>query len=284
MSITRANYRSADAEREYMSVHQFLEWERCPARTAARLAGRVAEDADDRTYYRDGILHVKWTEACGVGTYVDLRLLTPDEFPAWEDANRATIYKGKKLDEKRAAFEHADEMIARVKSDSLAVALLTGATQVVLTGEISGVAWKGMADVYFGEPNPGRVVDLKTTADFDDGWTTETIEGVARNVKVPWYGVYRYAFQLAVYQELCRQVYGTRPVPFILAASKQAPPGLAAIVFDNQERLDAELQIGLSGLGQVLAYKRGDATPTACGKHSCDWCRATGSMRVESAI
>lgn len=264
MELTRQNYHSPEANAEYMSVHQFRAWQECAAREKAHQAGEYTPP--DK-------------EVFVVGSYVDLALTgTPAEFDAFLQDNHGTIYNAKGKMYK--AFETAEAMVCRLRRDPLAMELLSGGHQQIITGEISGCAWRGQVDVL--KDGADIFVDLKTAASFEAVWTSymDPLTQIIRNEKVPWYD--RYWFQLAVYQELLRQRFDRQFVPLIVAVTKQDPPDIGAWMFDFPDRLGIEMASMEANIGQVLAYKRGEAEAPGCG--SCDYCRATKTLKVVDAV
>jgi hypothetical protein len=272
LTLTQENYFSLEASREYMSVHQLRSWQECAAREAAIEAGEW---------------HVETSEAFLVGSYVDAAMTEPEPvFLAFCDAHASDIFKGKK-GEKRTAFERADQMIAKLKDDPMAMELLTGETQRIITGEIGGCVWKGKLDVL--KADKGIFVDLKTAASFEWVWSTywDAQTQMTRNEKVPWFD--GYWFQMGVYQQLLWQngfrvleKDGPKPfLPIIVGVSKQDPPDICGLTFEESDRLGLEVAAGVSNLGQILAYKRGDAERPACGM--CDFCRTHKKLTLQPA-
>ena len=262
LQLTPENYYTPESNAEYMSVHQFQSWRECAAREWA-------------------VQHGKWqmkaTEPMLVGSYVDAALTEPVAVLNQFCIDHASDVFGRR-GAKRAAFETADKMVDRLRRDPFAMELLRGETQRIVTGELGGCAWKGKVDVL--KADKGIFVDLKTCASFEWAWRSFFDVGTQthRNEKVPWYD--GYWFQLGVYRELLRQ-NGFDCLPIIVAVTKQAPPDIGAWTFEATDRLGLEVEYALSSLGQVLAYKRGDAPPPACG--SCDYCRHTKTLSIEPA-
>jgi hypothetical protein len=275
--ITDANYYSKEADNDFMSVHQYLNWHRCPDKEKARQEGRyIPPESGD---------------AKKVGSYIDIALLEPQKLDAFVFENHGEIFKSQTQKarnegippEKYAAFAQADLCIERVKNSPMAMELIRrGQTQEILTGEIDGRPWKGRLDLVI--PEGDIFLDLKSAADFEDGWKEiKNLQGETRNVKVPWYVVWDYMFQLAMYQELLRQKYGRLFIPMLLGVTKQKPPDLGAWTFRRQEKLDAYRGLMLADHLQIWAYKTGAAKAPACGKNSCDWCRGQRTLDFKEA-
>lgn len=266
MTLTADNYHSHEANRAYLGIHQFQDWMECQARTRAELAG------EDRELFAQ----YKHDKACfKVGTYTHLAMGEPDKLQAWIDEHRADLLK--KTGEKYADFAAADAMVARARREPIIRELLTaGEPEVVVTGEIGGVPWKGRVDWL--ALAAGLFVDWKTASTFDDGWT---VIG-ERNVKVPWY--YDYWGQMAVYREMIRATTGTVCVPYIVGLRKPTgsfPAAVCAHSFEDPEKLEAAYAKIESWVPQVWRWKTGEDKGTACGR--CWWCAEKQPLRVTRA-
>lgn len=137
---------------------------------------------------------------------------------------------------------------------------------------------EGKLDVL--KADKGIFVDLKTAASFDWVWSTflDAQTQTLRNEKVPWYD--GYWFQLGIYRDLLRQ-NGMDLLPIIVAVSKQDPPDICGLTLEASDRLDLEVAAGTANLGQILAYKRGEAERPACGM--CDFCRKHKKLTLQPA-
>jgi len=254
MTLTQANYHSLAADAEYMSVHQFQNWIKCAAKEYARQKGLYV-DPPNRNFL--------------LGSYVDAALTeSPADFEAFYRDNSDELLT--KSGKKRADIITADKMIERLRADDFCMKLLSGESQAILTGEIQGVLWKGKADVIHRAMK--FLVDLKTTKDFKDGWIDD---GAGGNLKVQWFSVWNYWLQMAVYQELLRQMTGEVFKPIIVAVSKEDPCGIDLPVMNDTYRLERELSLTLAPLEAVMRYKRGDEPAPRCESLGCDWCRGT---------
>lgn len=256
-----------------MSHSQYRTWLACPSAAKAK---------------QDGLYKPEVTQAMLVGSYIDSAVTQPDKFAAWCEENTATIY-GKKGD-KYKVFETADAVIRRVQSDPLyPVLCASGKWQVEVRGIIGGVEWIGVEDWRGQLFGSDTVLDLKSTASFEDEWA---VIAPNRRQPVPWYDAAGYWRALAVYRELDRQTFPQPPhdpnalemqglglpVMGILAASKQDPPAVGLWMMTCDEALSRfarELNTIIGNLPRILAWKSGDAEPTACGL--CEWCRSQSS-------
>ena len=262
--LTEKNYYDLTVDNEYMSCHQLANWHECAAREAARLRGEYKPPF--RKYFL-------------VGSYVDCALTTPNKFDSFVEKNRSNIFG--RGDKKYADFVVADKIIARLRNEELANNLIgSGDNQTVLVGEIGGVPFKGLADIV--NHDVGIIADLKTAKTFDDGWLAITDDcGNVRNQKVAWYEVWNYWRQLAVYQELNRQMTGDIYDAYIIAATKEDVPDMQCILFDNMARLQREVDAVTELVIEAQMWKTGEIEPPACGK--CDYCKPRKKLTVEVA-
>ena len=309
MELTPKNYHSPEADAEYMSSHQWREWITCPSRAKARLDGRYVEEP---------------SEALLIGSYVDCMLLTPDDVPAFEAEHAAELFSrptkdrlaaaglvsGKAtiddvlqqhpeaavLGEPRAGAQMARSCADRVRRDPGMMAALEGERQVIVKAQLGGVWWKCMVDVL--RRAELRIVDLKTTASLArSDWTSgATIfhalalrdgrDPGVRSLRAPWYEVYHYWGQAAIYRAAVLSVYGDLCDFMLAAVSKQKPPDVDMYLMADQSRLDTELQMIEAWLPQVVRWKSGEDDAPHCWQEvdeDCPWCRGEKVARLLEA-
>lgn len=259
MKLTHATYYSREADHAYMSNSQFKGWLQCPRRQWAKMNGLWTDDEP---------------MAFLVGKYVDQWLLTPGEVDAFVEANRESIFT--RQGKPRAEIMTADKMIERAERDDLFMGSLDGHTQRLITWNMFGVKWRALLDVV--DPERKTLVDLKTVRDFEPVWSAE------HKTKLPFYEIYGYWQQLAIYRAAYFAEFGFMPdVTAIAAVSKQASPRLKVIEFNNAERFAHELSKVEAKLPEVLQYKaaiRAEDVP-ACG--ACDYCAEHQEAVMEAA-
>ena len=162
-------------------------------------------------------------------------------------------------------------MIAKVQSSEKAKKLIKARGQVIISGEIGGAPFKGLVDLL--QIQKRRFTDLKTARDFEMAWADDV------RLRVPWYEVFHYWRQMAIYQELIRQQFDRGQfLPVILGVSKQSPPGLACVSFEDQDRLDRELEAVAEFVPQVVRWKTGKEEAPHC--RSCDYCRGVLDLEI----
>ncbi|MBL1225401.1 PD-(D/E)XK nuclease-like domain-containing protein [Enterococcus sp. BWR-S5] len=247
MDATEQNYYSNELDWQYMSVSQFKKFDKCEAKAAAELNGTFREDN---------------TEAFLVGNYVHSAF---ESNAAHEDF--LTRHQEEMLTKKgtlRAPFILAEKMVERINEDDFFHELYQGEKEIIITGELFGAVWKGKIDCL--NIDQGYFVDLKTTREIERKlWSTRD------NNWGSFVEEYGYVLQMAIYRELLQQKYGKEFTPYIFAVSKQNPPNIEAINFD-QEIFARELEYVEEKLPRFLRVKNGEAEPSACG--TCEYCRA----------
>lgn len=173
--------------------------------------------------------------------------------------------KGLKKDYDKGGL--ADMMINTLADDDFFNFIYAGGDkEVIVTGEIDGITWKGKIDSLV--LDKGYFCDIKTV----DGihkrhYNPET--RINENFIVDRH----YTLQMALYQELIKQTFGKECQPFIFAVSKQTPPDKGAFDFngDVQFIMKDELENVLANQHHIWSVLMGETKPTACGK--CEYCR-----------
>lgn len=247
--LTADNYYSVEADKRYMSVHQYLDFVGhmgvigCEAKALAKLKGEWKEET---------------TTAMLVGSYVDAYFEgTLNEF--MEEHPDCFTQKG----ELKATYKRAEKMIARCVQDDYFMRSLSGEKQVIMTGYLFGCEWKIKMDSYL----PGEaIVDLKTSADIHKAWKVRDY-GYASFIE--YWG---YTLQLAVYQKIVEINTGKKLPCYISVVTKEDSPEIAVIYVD-QLTLDHALNEIEMNMPTVLMVKNGEVEPVRCEK--CDYCKST---------
>lgn len=249
MELNNTNYFSPEAMREYWSVSQFKSFLKCEACGLAEVK---------REYQREV------TDSLLIGSYVDAYF--SGEITPFMAMNGDKMFK--KNGELLAKFQHADEIIERVKLDPLMMDFLSGEKQVIRTAKLFGVDWKIKMDVFNGK----RIVDLKCVKDFDDiydpgyGWRS-------------WVEYWGYDIQGAVYQKV-EQISSGRPEPlpfYIVAVTKEKTPDIKVMQIP-QHILDAALKIVEANIDRLDLVKQGLIDPRRC--EVCNYCKRTKILTV----
>lgn len=227
LKLTKKNYYSEEANREYWSASFVKAMLRCPA------AAMAMEPEEPST----ALLVGSYVDAYFEGTLDRFRVDHPELF--------------KRDGTLKADYVQAEEMIERARSDKVFMEYTQGRKQVIKTGNIGGLPFKCKMDVY---KKGKRIVDLKTTRNMEPvytpgaGWVT-------------FADAWEWPLQLSIYQA----VEGNRLPCFLAVITKENPADLAVIEI-SQERLDAEMQRLLDILPRLDAIRQGIIEPPRCGR------------------
>lgn len=198
MILTNENYYSLEANREYMSVSQYKQFQKCEAAAMAQIAGEWQSPM---------------TTALMVGSYVDSWFEgTLDEFKA---AHPEIYTRAGKL---KADFLQAEEIIAFVQRDPMFMRYMGGKKQIILTAELFGTPWKIKIDSY----HPDKIVDLKVM---------RTMERIMGKSFVEHWG---YDLQMAIYAA----VEGRGIATYLAVVTKQDPPDKEIISVPRWRRVE----------------------------------------------
>lgn len=250
MILTAQNYFSKKANMEYFSVSQFKAFEKCQNAALAEAKGK---------YQREK------TVAMMVGSYVDAYF--EGSLPAFAAENPEAFKKDGSL---KAEFIQAKEVIIpRIERDRTFMKHLSGAKQVIMTGEICGVKIKIKIDSY----REGKAIDdLKVIRDFEPIFVAD--KGV-----LPWWTAWGYDLQGAVYQEVVRQNTGDKLPFYLAAATKEKVPDID-VLHIHQDELDFAMDHFKAEIETYDAIKKGIIKPDRCEK--CDWCKESKVIRKPS--
>lgn len=264
MKLTEQNYYGREAAQKWMSVSQFKSFMKCEAAALAEVRGEYVRPE---------------TTALLVGSYVDAKIEGSEAFEKFVSEHPEMFKKDGSL---KADFVQAEEIYQRIQSDRLATLLLSGKHQVIVTGKIAGVPFRGKidslddeelcrtimrefpdtAEVLGGPFCTGAIVDGKVMKDFQPVWSD------SEGRKVSWVDAWGYPLQGAVYRRL-----EGHNLPFILlGASKQTAPDLTAEYVTPAE-LDAALRFVEDRAPRYQKIKQGKIEPTRC--ENCEYCRKT---------
>ena len=255
---------------EYLTPEEWEAWVTCPAAEQARHRGDYTPRPDE-------------TEL--VHEYIVTALLDRENLAAWQQKHRKAYWitkKGKggavKITDKRAVFRAADRMIARIRSDKLALELLSGQHKVTLSGMIAGNRWAGTVDVL--KLADGCFVFLATPENFRAQWIAGVgDDGIRRNVRVPWYD--RLWTRAYILDRLCSDNGHRALSPIGFGISRERFPAVSVVEFRSNERMVDEHTEITKRVQTVLSWKAGELEAPACG--SCEYCRQHGELTIEPA-
>lgn len=225
MVLTNENYYSLEANREYMSVSQYKDFQTCEAMAMATIRGEWERPK---------------STALLVGSYIDSWFEgTLDEFIA----THPEIFK--KDGTLKADFLQAEDLISFAKNDHLFMEYMAGKKQVILTRELFGTPWKIKIDSY----HPGeKIVDLKVMR------SLERIMG--KSFVEHW----RYDLQMALYSA----VEGSDLDTYLAVLTKQEPPDKELIHVPRWRRMEILDEIKCE-MPHILDVKKGAVPPIRCG-------------------
>lgn len=250
-TINKENYYSNEIDRVYMSNSQYKSFLECEAATMSKLNGEWQPPSSEALLFGQYV-HA-WLE--GEQAFDEFKMNTPALF-----TQKGQLYK---------QYQLADLMIEAIQNDDLCMFVLQGDKEVIITGELFGVPWKGKLDVY--NPAGGRFADLKTTRSLRERiWDQEL--GYCSFVEA-----YGYIAQMALYAEIERQEAGRSEwlEPLIVAISKEDPPDKAVINID-ESRMEIELEDIEKNMERIVQVKHGGERPRRCEK--CKYCRSTNRL------
>ena len=244
MVLTKDTYFSHESSREFMSVSQFKNFQKCEAAAIAELNGAYIPERG---------------RALLLGSYVDEMLTgTRGSLEQFIEEHRTELFK--KNGEPYADVAQADEAVVRVLSQPKMVEYLAGQHQVVMTGEIEGVPFKIKMDSY----KPGEFIsDLKYMASLR-----------SPNLFQPMISYWGYDIQAACYQEIVRQNTGER-LPFLFVVATKEKPAHLAVGEISQWNMDEALETVRKKIKRYQAIKSGEIEPERCEDYGCDYCTVT---------
>lgn len=242
--LTHENYYSTEANMEYMSVSQYKDFAECEFYGLMKAKGEFVEPKGKP------LLMGSYADA-----YFSKRM---EQFIA----DNPDIFK--KDGTLKSDYEKVNECIRKATSDDFFMEHIKGETQVIITGVINGIKWKGCYDFL-----NKRIVDLKLVASIRElVWKYDPL--TKRNYQTNFIDAYGYDIQGCVYQELGRQRLGTK-LPFDIAAiSKEDEPDLAIINIDD-DILASKLEEVSTKAVRYDMIKKGLIEPTHC--NNCPCCR-----------
>lgn len=241
MTLTESTYYGVEANKQYFSVSQFKDFMKCPAMAMANISGEYVRES---------------TRALILGSYVDEMLTgTKKSQEKFIRANSDDLFK--RNGDKREDVAQADKAISRVRQQPLMMKYLNGKHQVIMTGEINGVPFKGKFDSYA----PGEfIADLKYLKSLR---SPNLFQNIVDH--------YRYDLQGAVYRELVRQNTG-ETLPFYLVIATKESPARLAVCEINGYNLDNALDEVKRNIERFQRIKLGEIPAERCEEVTCDYC------------
>lgn len=256
MIITRENYFSNEANKEYMGATQFKRYLGCEANFVAQRNGFKEEPKD--AYLAGHYFHA-WNE----GKLQEFKMEHPELF--------------KKDGTLLAKYQNFNDIIDFVSKDEMFMFALNGnektpaKKEAYYTAELFGLKWKIMIDSEIREHN--FLADLKALRDFKYIYSPDEQRYVHPVV------FYSYNFQMALYSEIHRiaNKLEYRFEPHIVALTKEKFPKKQIIKF-SEDRIQTDLAFIESQIPRIkeLIENGFEANPIRCGE--CEYCRSTEKL------
>lgn len=252
MKPTKDNYFSLEADKEYFSVSQYKSFYECEAKTMAKLEGKWIDPPNDNFT---------------IGSYVHLWNENGDLEKFKEQHPEMFSSKGPTKGELKSNFQIVNKMINTLKNDPMIEKVREGEKEVIMTGELFGVPWKIMIDIY--NPSKGYFADLKTTQNIYKKYWNDDIRQHQNFIQY-----YDYLLQMAIYAEIEKQNRNSNDYlqPHIIAVSKEEIPDKAVILIGTEFIKDKLIDVK-NLLPRFIRVKNGEQEPYRCEK--CDYCRST---------
>ncbi|MCT2898504.1 hypothetical protein EFM54_05740 [Lentilactobacillus buchneri] len=249
--LSQSNYYSNDQDWLTQSKSWFWKFEQCEAEALAELKGDWEPQQDDTPLLVGNYLHSYFESAEAHQKFIEAHA---DELCKYGKPERGI----------KKQFQDADKMIHALESDPTFQKVYQGDKEVIVTGTIFGVKWRGKIDCLDLEHH--MFYDLKTVDDFHKKhWAPD------QRAPVSFAEARGYDMQMAVYKELIKQTFGVECTPLIIAVSKQKVPDKG--IFSIPDYLmDYRMEQIKSDQPHIQAVKEGREKPVPCGH--CDYCRS----------
>lgn len=267
MLLTESNYYTSEADKAYCSASQYKQFIGCPAipgceaRAMAELRGEWHRDTTNALLI-GSILDALWEGIRGE----ELAKRFPD----------AVSTRGATKGELKSEFKKCIQLYERTYRDEKFRAYMSGKKQVIMTGEIEGLPFKIKMDSFI---EGKAIVDLKTTEDSSRTFRKFVADSGER---LPFYLLWGYDTQLAIYREIVRQNTGDLLECYIATVDKKPHP-LPAIINLEPKILDEALERVKGNCEKIAMLKAGDIEPIRCESGDCDYCRDTYECVVVSS-
>ena len=243
-NVNNSNYYSNN--NYYMSNSQFKDFKKCEAYALAKMRGEWQD---------------KTNQAFLVGGYIDAYF--SGELDKFKFNNPEVFNKDGSL---KATYKQCELIIERIKKDEYMMQLLSGETQLVETGFIEGVPFKIKMDSVLSD----TIVDQKIMKDCKDVWN---------GGYEPFWKVYGYDIQMAIYQYIHAQNSGVMKDCKLAVATKEDETDLRIFKF-KQETLDNALAEVKALAPHYQDVKNGLVAPVYCGE--CAYCRSLKKLSKEN--
>lgn len=248
MKLTKNNYYSTKANKEYLSVSQYKDFIGTIGRTGCEFKALEKLNGNYTQEMTKELLMGSYVDAAWEGTLDEFKEKYPEIFSV-------------KTGELKTDYQKAQEAFERTKQDELFSLYMSGQKQKIMTAELFGVDWKIRMDSY----HPKKcIVDLKYIKDIHERFWVKDL-GYFVNFIEYW----GYDLQGAIYQKVVEANTGFKLPFYIAAVDKKSTPEIELIQVP-QIFLDNAL-LGIEGnIKRITQLKNGEVEPVKCRK--CDLC------------
>ena len=259
MILTNENYFSKEADLEYMSVSQFKLFNECEAKALATIKGQ------ESATFKEAFLEGQLFEA----------LVSGNAKKFMEDHPELISSRGATAGQIKSNYAKVVSAAEKFNSQTFFKKIMEKCEkQTILTAEFCDVKVKCAIDLF--DKLTNSIYDIKCMKDFKEQWNKE------EKAYEPWYYVYGYVLQLAVYREIVKQNFNGEPLEVgLIAATKEDAPDIQALKFSN-ELLDLEFKHFLDKIKRYDLIKKGFVEPIQCG--CCDYCKSIKNIREFEVI
>lgn len=261
VALTADNYYKHDTDFQYLSFSVFKDFEQCEAATLAKLK-------DD---YKPKSSPIPLLVGNYVHSYFESQR-SHQQFIA-ENHKEIISQSGSTKGQPKAPFKQANKMIKTLSNSQLFQDVyMPGNKEVIVTGKIEGLNWKGKTDSL--NLKEGYFCDLKTVDLIHKGHFNSD-ERAWENFVINR----KYEMQMMIYQELIHQTFGIWCEPFIFAVSKQNVPDKVALKFESDEmhdRMNEDVELIKRDEHHIWEVMMGEVKPKRC--EQCEYCRLTKEL------
>lgn len=270
VKLTKKNYYSQTAGKEFMSVSQFKQFQKCPAMAMAELRGEYERPQSKAlllgSFVDEMLTGTKKSQIQFVCDNFSELFQKSSKLSKLDDAGRLAFVTDYFVDifnadnKPYAEIVQALETIERIKKQPLMMKHFKSKHQTIMTGEIAGVPFKIKMDNY--KPDE-FIADCKYMASLR-----------SPNLFEPMVKYWGYDLQLSVYREIVRQNTGKTLPVYLDIATKETPSHLAVAEISPYD-LDEALEKVKALAPHYQAIKNGEIQPTRCDEYDCNYCTET---------
>lgn len=257
IKLTNENYYDRETDKQYQSVTLFKSYLECEARTQATV---------------DGAWQPPESEALLAGNFLHSYFESPEAHQKFiETAGKSMVSgRGKTKGQLKSTYTVIQSAIDTLESDKGFKQLYKGDKEVIVTGKLFGVWWKGKIDCL--DLEHGRFYDLKTTQKMNKAYWNEE-----ERQKESFVAHYKYYLQMWVYQQLINQTFGAVCDPYIIAVDKQKVPD-KTIISINDDRMNEAEEIIAQNQEHIEMVRNKEIEPSRCNSSDCDYCKSTKKL------